>query len=161
MNEALFADLVNKTKSAVLAAISNYLPISLMSFTDDIVQETYYKAYAFMKKKKGFEIQSLENFLYTIAKNETLLFIKKETKYQSLISVLQYQDISADRPKLDFFAFIRKLPFVFQNVCILFYQGVAISEIVNTLNLDIGTVKSRLHRGKKILKNELKKECLK
>ncbi|MFQ6008886.1 MAG: sigma-70 family RNA polymerase sigma factor [Candidatus Zixiibacteriota bacterium] len=143
------------------------------SDAEDLVQETYVKAYRFWDR---FEPGS--NCRAWLFKIMTNIFINEyRSKSRSPLSVnvdelddnfLYGQlstDKSVDNPEQRFFAkildddvkrAIENLPDDFRLVVVLsFLEGFSYQEISDIMDLQLGTVKSRLHRGRKLLQKAL------
>ena len=138
----------------------------------DLVQETYLKAYRFWDKyEKGTNIRA---WLFRIMKNSYINRYRKETKEPDTVD---YEDIqnfynsiryeSADPNDLqekifgglledDVVRAIESLPEDFRTVVILCdIEGLSYEEISEFVDCPIGTVRSRLHRGRKMLRARL------
>jgi RNA polymerase sigma-70 factor (ECF subfamily) len=163
MNSLEFEKLIKQTKAAVLAAIRDTLSPSLSHMIDDVVQETYLKAYN--KLTKSTDIQNIYNYLYTIAKNESIRINKKEKRLTQLASdYVDYQqqfakDDDTDN-KQDFFPALQKVSPAYQAVVQLIIRGFSLKEISEKLNIKMGTVKSKLHRAKFQIKQEMRENKL-
>ena len=72
-----FAEIVERTKGVVLSAISKTLDAEFSSHIDDVVQETYLRAYKSLQKEQFKNNSSIETWLYTIARNESLRMNEK------------------------------------------------------------------------------------
>ncbi|MEA3297827.1 MAG: sigma-70 family RNA polymerase sigma factor [candidate division Zixibacteria bacterium] len=140
---------------------------------EDLVQETYVKAYRFWDK-----YESGSNCRAWLFKIMTNIFINEyRSRYRSplpaniddiddnyLYNQLTGSD-QTDNPEKKLFANIladdvRKaiddLPDDFKVVAILsFLEGFSYQEIADIVDLELGTVKSRLHRGRKLLQKKL------
>ena len=140
---------------------------------EDLVQETMVKAYRFWDK---FETGS--NCRAWLFKIMTNIFINDyRSKSRTPVSV-DVEDIDenylygqlatqsdVDNPEKQLFAkvfdedvkkAIEELPEDFRLVVVLsFIEGFAYQEIADILDLQLGTVKSRLHRGRKLLQKQL------
>lgn len=140
---------------------------------EDLVQETYVKAYRFWDK---FELGS--NCRAWLFKIMTNIFINEyRSKSRSPISV-DVDDIddnflygqlatidAGENPEHEMFAkifdddvkkAIEELPDDFRLVVVLsFIEGFSYQEIAEIADLQLGTVKSRLHRGRKLLQRKL------
>jgi RNA polymerase sigma-70 factor, ECF subfamily len=134
----------------------------------DLVQETFMKAFRFWDKyEKGTNIRA---WLYRIMKNTYINRYRKETKEPDTVDYddIQnfYNTIKADRvddndlqEKIfggllddDVTRAIEKLPEDFRTVVILSdIEGLSYEEIASFVDCPIGTVRSRLHRGRKML----------
>ena len=138
----------------------------------DLVQETYLKAYRFWDKyEKGTNIRA---WLFRIMKNSYINRYRKETKEPDTVD---YEDIqnfynsiryeSSDPNDLqekifgglledDVVRAIESLPEDFRTVVILCdIEGLSYEEISEFVDCPIGTVRSRLHRGRKMLRTRL------
>jgi RNA polymerase sigma-70 factor (ECF subfamily) len=138
----------------------------------DLLQETYLKAYRFWDKyEKGTNIRA---WLFRIMKNSYINRYRKETKEPDKVD---YEDIE------NFYNTIRaestapndlqeqlygnllgdevtkalqSLPDDFRTVVILCdIEGLTYEEIAEFVECPIGTVRSRLHRGRKLLQAKL------
>jgi RNA polymerase sigma-70 factor (ECF subfamily) len=140
---------------------------------DDLVQETLMKAYRFWDKfEQGSNCRA---WLFKIMTN---IFINSYRAKSRAPQVVELQDVDddflfgqlsalgpADDPEKRFFAkvfdddvkkAIESLPDDFRLVVVLsFLEGFSYQEIADIADLQIGTVKSRLHRGRKLLQKAL------
>jgi len=160
INPSEFQEFVSQTKAAVLAAIRDTLSPNLSHMIDDVVQETYIQAY--QKLVKSHTINNSVNYLYTIAKNESMRLNKKEKRLSKLAA--QYADYQAQIQADDFedtpalFPALQTISPAYQQVIHLLIKGLSLKEISKTLNLKMGTVKSKIHRAKSQIKEVLKEE---
>ena len=138
----------------------------------DLLQETYLKAYRFWDKyEKGTNIRA---WLFRIMKNSYINRYRKETKEPDKVD---YEDIenfyntiraeSTDPNDLQKQLYgnllgdevtkaLQELPDDFRTVVILCdIEGLTYEEIAEFVECPIGTVRSRLHRGRKLLQAEL------
>lgn len=138
----------------------------------DLLQETYLKAYRFWDKyEKGTNIRA---WLFRIMKNSYINRYRKETKEPDKVD---YEDIenfynsiraeSTDPNDLQQRLYgnllgdevtkaLQSLPDDFQTVVILCdIEGLTYEEIAEFVECPIGTVRSRLHRGRKLLQEKL------
>lgn len=139
---------------------------------DDLVQETYLRAYRFFHKfEKGTNCKA---WLFRIMKN---LFINKYRKNQKEPGKVDYEDIenfydsikservdSTDLQEKMFantlddevITALNSLQDDFKTVVILCdLEGLSYEEIAEFVQCPIGTVRSRLHRGRKMLQQKL------
>lgn len=138
----------------------------------DLLQETFMKAYRFWDKyEKGTNIRA---WLFRIMKNSYINRYRKETKepdtvdydkIQNYYSVIR--DESTDPNDLQEKIFgglfedavahaIESLPEDFRTVVILCdIEGLTYEEISEFVDCPIGTVRSRLHRGRRMLRAKL------
>ncbi len=140
---------------------------------NDLVQETFLKAYRFWDKFQ--EGSNCRAWLYKIMTN---IFINNYRAKAWKPQTIDIEDIDdsflhgqlsalgpSDNPEKLFFdkvfdddvkGAIDELPEDFRLVTVLsFLDGFSYQEIADILNINIGTVKSRLHRGRKLLQKSL------
>ncbi len=138
----------------------------------DLLQETFLKAYRFWDKyEKGTNIRA---WLFRIMKNSYINRYRKETKEPDKVD---YEDIenfyntiraeSTDPNDLQQQLYgnllgdevskaLQSLPDDFRTVVILCdIEGLTYEEIAEFVECPIGTVRSRLHRGRKLLQAKL------
>ena len=138
----------------------------------DLLQETYLKAYRFWDKyEPGTNIRA---WLFRIMKNSYINRYRKETREPDTVD---YEDVenfydtiraeSTDTNDLQQKLFgnllgdevtqaLQELPEDFRTVVILCdIEGLTYEEIAEFLDCPIGTVRSRLHRGRKLLQTRL------
>jgi len=135
---------------------------------DDLVQETYLKAFRFFDKfEKGTNCKA---WLFRILKNSYINDYRKQTKEPDKIDYEDvqnfYETIKADEIETRHYehdAFtnllddeissaITDLPEDFRTVIILSdIEGFTYEEIADFVDIPVGTVRSRLHRARKML----------
>lgn len=138
----------------------------------DLLQETYLKAYRFWDKyEKGTNIRA---WLFRIMKNSYINRYRKETKEPDKVDYDDienfYNSIRADftdpndlQEQLygnllgdEVTKALQSLPDDFRTVVILCdIEGLTYEEIAEFIECPIGTVRSRLHRGRKLLQEKL------
>jgi RNA polymerase sigma-70 factor (ECF subfamily) len=138
----------------------------------DLLQETYLKAYRFWDKyEKGTNIRA---WLFRIMKNSYINRYRKETKEPDTVDYDDvenfYNSIRAEstdpndlQEKLygnllgdEVVQALQSLPDDFRTVVILCdIEGLTYEEIAEFVDIPIGTVRSRLHRGRKLLQAKL------
>lgn len=142
---------------------------------EDLVQETYLKAYRFFDRfERGTNIRA---WLFKIMTN---LFINsyrdrakrpEETSFDEMEDFSLYSKMAAGtqkdgtNPEKELFdklygdevqKALDRLPEEFKMVVLLnFVEGFSYQEIAEILGIELGTVKSRLHRGRKLLQKAL------
>ncbi|MFH0974181.1 MAG: RNA polymerase sigma factor [Spirochaetota bacterium] len=163
MTDNEFAEVVSSTKGIVLSAVKKHLAAQYFHSIDDVVQETYLRAYRSLAKNAFKGKSSIETWLYAIARNESLRMMKKlnreEIKFrkkaekmeelESAISAEEQNDINIK--KMDLKIIINSMPEKYGKVLELFSQGYSEKQIARELSIKKGTVKSRIFRGKFIL----------
>jgi RNA polymerase sigma-70 factor, ECF subfamily len=135
---------------------------------DDLLQETYLKAYRFWDKfEQGTNLRA---WLFRIMKNTYINLYRKEVKepdkvdYDEIESFYNIiRDESSDDNDLqqkmfgqllddDVSKALESLPEEFRTVVILCdIEELSYEEIAEFLQIPVGTVRSRLHRGRKLL----------
>ena len=141
---------------------------------DDLLQETYMRAYRFFDKfEKGTNCKA---WLFRIMKN---LFINNYRKNQKTPNQVDYgeienfyESIKSDRLETgdmqeitynnllddDVTHALNSLQDDFKTVIILCdIEGLSYEEIADFVQCPVGTVRSRLHRGRKLLQQKLKR----
>ena len=141
---------------------------------EDIVQETYLKAYrAYDSYREG---TNLKAWLYRILTNTYINKYRKQQRRPSEVELGELQDLylfkrlgeasgaaqSAEADMLDEFVdtdvieALESLPETFRfPVLLADVDGFSYKEIAEILDVPIGTVMSRLHRGRKALEKAL------
>jgi RNA polymerase sigma-70 factor (ECF subfamily) len=139
---------------------------------DDLLQETFLKAFRFWDKyEQGTNIRA---WLFRIMKNSYINRYRKETKEPDTVDYDEVQnfftsvrDESVDANDLqqslysnllddDVAAAIAELPDDFRTVVILCdIEGLTYEEIAEFVDCPLGTVRSRLHRGRRLLRARL------
>ena len=135
---------------------------------EDLVQETFLRAYRFFNKfEKG---TSMKAWLLKILKNTFINKFNEQSKMPEYIDFEQlkfYEEepIDPNDPEEDIIyrlfddevmKSVHALPGEFRDVIILSdVQGFSYKEVSEILGCPIGTVMSRLHRGRKLLRKSL------
>lgn len=138
----------------------------------DLVQDTYYKAYkSYHQFKSGTNSKA---WMFMILKNTFINNYRKLKREPSKVDYDEieniYESIKSDWTKsnnldLDFYqnlldddlsAALSKLPIKMKEVFLLCdLEGYSYEEIAEIVNIPVGTVRSRLHRARKFLQEEL------
>jgi len=139
---------------------------------NDLVQETYLKAYRFIS---SYELgTNAKAWLFKILKNAFINEYRKRSKQPSKIElseVINYQDTDANQSpsfidlREEVFSgligdevtnAVNNLPVDFRTVVLLCdVEGFSYEEISKIMDIPIGTVRSRLHRARNMLKEVL------
>jgi RNA polymerase sigma-70 factor (ECF subfamily) len=133
-------------------------------YAADLVQETSYKALKYKKRLQNTE--HIRAWLYTILKNTYINYLRSsQSKHLDFNSeeVDQFSntDGAGGQPQPDTLLQrkelreqIKQLPLTYEKPINLMLSGYSYKEIAEQIGIPIGTVKSRIHLGKKrILKN--------
>lgn len=155
----------------MLVKNENYLKPFAVTFTKDnetakdLLQETFYRA---MANKEKYNVgTNMKAWLYTIMRNifindyrrkskqkvvfdntpnEVLLDSRQSVIDNNAISNLQMKEVTKA---------IYQLPEIFKNPFMLYFDGYRYNEIADMLKEPLGTVKSRIHFARKLLKEQL------
>lgn len=139
---------------------------------EDLVQDTIVKAYRFFSSyEKGTNAKA---WMFRILKNSFINNYRKTSKKPSQVDYDEvssyYESIRAERTETsdlenlmfremmddDLSMALKRLPEDFRTVVLLCdVDGYTYEEIANMLDVPIGTIRSRLHRGRNLLKTEL------
>jgi RNA polymerase sigma-70 factor (ECF subfamily) len=139
---------------------------------NDLLQETFLKAYRFWDKfEQGTNLRA---WLFRIMKNTYINLYRKESKEPDKVDYDEIEgfynlvrDQNSDDNDLqekmfgqllddDVSKALESLPEEFRTVVILCdIEGLAYEEIAEFLQVPVGTVRSRLHRGRKLLYTQL------
>jgi len=160
MNEFEFAAIVKETKPVVLSAIERNLVAAYYHSIDDVAQETYLRAYRALSKNSFKGNSSLSTWIYSIARNEAkrmnAKFLKEEIKAKRKAE-RDFQNVKLNSD-IDILALddgISNLPDKYREVLLLIRDGYSIEEVSLKLKTGSGTIKSRLSRGKELLRKIL------
>lgn len=141
---------------------------------DDLLQETFLKAYRFWEKyEQGTNIRA---WLFRIMKNSYINRYRKETKepatvgyeeVEGFVASVRNESVSVNDLQQsltnnllddDVASAVADLPEEFRTVVILCdIEGLSYEEIAEFVDIPLGTVRSRLHRGRKLLRDRLLK----
>ena len=139
---------------------------------EDLVQDTIVKAYRFFSSyEKGTNAKA---WMFRILKNSFINNYRKTSKKPSQVDYDKvssyYESVRAERTETsdleslmfremmddDLSNALQRLPEDFRTVVLLCdVEGYTYEEIANMLDVPIGTIRSRLHRGRNLLKTEL------
>lgn len=132
------------------------------NLSEDIVQNTFIKAYVNLK---GFNTSlSFSSWIYRITHNEAINAIKKNKRCTVVEAdvlseaLSSLDEFSQDELKKMLRSCLENLPLKYSEVLTLFFlEEKSYEEISDILRLPIGTIGTRISRGKAILKLQ----CLK
>ena len=131
---------------------------------EDISQEVFLKAYKYIDNFRGDA--SLKSWIYRITVNTSMDFLKKKSLKQMLLenSFLENFNrtesaetsyLEADRNE-QLLQIIITLPMKYRTVIVLHYfYDLKINELSDVLDLKINTVKTRLSRGRELLRRKI------
>lgn len=131
----------------------------------DLTQETILRALA--NKEKYNVGTNIKAWMYTIMRNIFINDYRKKSR-QNVIFDNTPNDFLLDQSKAivpnqastslnlkEIEAAIHRLPEIFKNPFMLYFEGYKYNEISDFLNEPLGTVKSRIHFARKLLKAEV------
>ncbi|MFT3846576.1 MAG: RNA polymerase sigma factor [Lacibacter sp.] len=131
----------------------------------DLLQETLYKALA--NRDKYHVGTNVKAWLYTIMRNIFINNYRRKVKQQTIFDstandfLLNYQQASVANAaetnlKLkEIQSAVHHLPDIFKKPFILYFEGFKYHEIAHLLNEPLGTIKSRIHFARKLLKEQI------
>ncbi len=131
----------------------------------DLIQETMYRAIA---NKDKYNIgTNIKAWMYTIMRNIFINNYRKKVRQNTVFDntpndfLLDYNQAAVTNTaeinlKLkDIQASIFKLPSIFKEPFVMYYEGYKYNEIAEVLREPLGTIKSRIHFARKLLKEQL------
>lgn len=139
---------------------------------EDLVQDTFVKAYRFFASyEKGTNAKA---WLFRILKNSYINNYRKQSKQPYKVDYDEvstyFENVRAERTDTsdleeimyrelmddEISSALQRLPEDFRTVVMLCdIDGFTYEEIANMLDVPIGTIRSRLHRGRNLLRDEL------
>ncbi|WP_338000973.1 sigma-70 family RNA polymerase sigma factor [Neobacillus terrae] len=156
--EKIVFQYVNDIRKVVFSYVKN------LETMDDIVQEVFLSVYNHLENFR--EESALKTWIYRIAINKSKDYLKS-WHYRKV----QFSNLYQDRPNSDnveqtimtnihnkeLASVVMSLPIKYREVIILYYyQEMDTVEISDTLNLNVNTVKTRLNRGRSLMKRRFK-----
>ncbi len=150
---------------------TNYLKPFAMTLTrdaesaKDLLQETLYRALA--NKEKYNSGTNIKAWMYTIMRNIFINNYRRTVKQNTifdntpndhLLDHNQFTTANAAETNLslkDIQGAVHHLPEIFRNPFQLYFEGYKYHEIAEILAEPLGTIKSRIHFARKLLKQQL------
>jgi len=133
----------------------------------DLFQETLYRALA--NKDKYNVGTNIKAWLYTIMRNIFINNYRRKAKQNTIFDsspndfLLNYNQVVINdtaegnlRIK-DILAAVHNLPDIFRNPFLLYFDGYKYHEIADMLCEPLGTIKSRIHFARKLLKAQVQR----
>lgn len=157
----------------VLIHNSDYLKPFAMTLTrdsesaKDLVQETLFRALA--NKEKYLDGTNIKAWLYTIMRNIFINNYRRSAKQNTifdntpndfLLDYNQFSTANAAKTNLavkNIYQAIHQLPDIFKTPFQLYFEGYKYHEIALMLKEPLGTIKSRIHFARKLLKQQLER----
>ena len=131
----------------------------------DLLQETMYRALA--NKDKYNVGTNIKAWLYTIMRNIFINNYRRKAKQNTIFDntpnefLLNHNQVTTTNAaegilKLkDIQSAVHNLPAIFRNPFNLYFEGYKYHEIADMLHEPLGTIKSRIHFARKLLKEQL------
>lgn len=131
---------------------------------EDLLQDTYLRAYRFWDKfEKG---TNLRGWMCRIMRNSFINVYRSNAKEPKKVLYEDGNHLPKDHQFADSFdrsftdevsTAVESLPDIFKTVVLLsFVEGMTYDEIAEHLDCPVGTVRSRIHRGRRLLQVSLK-----
>jgi len=133
----------------------------------DLFQETLYRALA--NRDKYNVGTNIKAWLYTIMRNIFINNYRRKVKQNTIFDstpndflLNQNQAVVANEAESnlrlkDVQEAIHKLPEIFRNPFLLYFDGFKYHEIAEMLGEPLGTIKSRIHFARKLLKSQIQR----
>ena len=131
----------------------------------DLFQETLFRALA--NKDKYSVGTNIKAWLYTIMRNIFINNYRRKVKQNTIFDstpndflINQTQSVVANNAESnlrlkDIQEAIHNLPQIFRNPFLLYFDGFKYHEIADMLSEPLGTIKSRIHFARKLLKTQI------
>ena len=132
---------------------------------DDLYQETLYKALA--NKEKYNVGTNIKAWLFTIMRNIFINDYRRKARQKTILDStsndylinLKQATVSnvaeSDMRIKEIKKAIQQLPEIFKTPFLLYFDGYKYNEIADVLNEPLGTIKSRIHFARKLLKEQI------
>jgi len=152
-NKIAFEKLYNRYRKLVYGIVFSLLKNEQDS--EDIVQLVFTKIYSIDKNK--LPVKNEASWLYSVAKNETLNFLKKRKEYISLDDIYEIPDNNNELTKLidqdNYNRLISKLDSIEKEIVSLkILANLSFEEIGKLLNKPTGTIKWKYYKSINTLK---------
>ena len=133
----------------------------------DLFQETVYRALA--NKEKYHAGTNIKAWLYTIMRNIFINNYRKNAKQKTILDstpneyLLNLQQGTVANEAItginmkDVQKAVHALPEIFRNPFLLYFDGFKYNEIAEMLHEPLGTIKSRIHFARKLLKVQIQR----
>jgi RNA polymerase sigma-70 factor (ECF subfamily) len=131
----------------------------------DLMQETLYRALA--NKEKYNSGTNIKAWMYTIMRNIFINDYRKKSRQQTIFDnsandyLLNHNQSAVSNAAevnltmKDIRSSIHELPDIFKHPFVLYFEGYKYNEIASLLAEPLGTIKSRIHFARKLLKEQL------
>ena len=156
----LIIQYINKNQGKLYRLVFSYIKDEEQSL--DVIQNTILKALDNLEKLR--EEKYLETWIYRIAINESLKYLKKQ-KNEPIFNIQDYEISSEEFENkditdvMDLYKAIDSLKPKLKTVIILrFFEDKSLAEISKITNSNLSTVKTRLYKALKELKIKIGKD---
>ena len=134
----------------------------------DLYQETLFRALS--NREKYLEGTNIRAWLFTIMRNIFINHYRKKLKHRTVSEpsaseffINHHQNIVSNKAASnlqmkDIHVAVYHLPGIFKKPFMLYYEGYKYFEIANMLKEPLGTIKSRIHFARKILKSQVPRQ---
>ncbi|MHA4843849.1 RNA polymerase sigma factor [Flavitalea antarctica] len=131
----------------------------------DLFQETLFRALA--NKEKYNVGTNIKAWLYTIMRNIFINNYRRKSKQNTIFDntpneflLNQSQSVASNAAEStlrlkDIQEAVHNLPEIFRNPFLLYFDGFKYHEISKMMNEPLGTIKSRIHFARKLLKSQI------
>lgn len=161
-----FDEIIEKYKDVVFRMV--YIHIGDFHKSEDVTQEVFIKIYRNLNKFRGDS--NIYTWIYKITINTIRTCAKKDKVLENL-SINYIEDVPDDAwdenvliealQNSKVVSLIQRLPEKYKEVLILYYyQDLNVEDICSIINEPQGTIKSKLHRGRNMLKDMLIGRCM-
>lgn len=135
----------------------------------DLIQETMFRALANREKYHVGTNINIKAWLYTIMRNIFINNYRRKVKQHTIFDnttndflldssqVVSINQAVGGIQLKEIQAAIHQLPEIFRNPFMLYFDGYKYQEIADMLNEPLGTIKSRIHFARKLLKEQIKR----
>ncbi len=126
------------------------------SIADDLLQETFIKIHLNLDKIKN--VKSLKSWIYRIAHNIVMDYFKKQSKIKDDFIIENYSEVEEENTEHShkdcLKPLINNLLDIYKEALMLSeINGLKQNEVAKKLNISLSGAKSRIQRGRKLLKN--------
>ena len=132
---------------------------------NDLYQETLYKALANQEKYK--KDTNIKAWLFTIMRNIFINNYRRKAKHRTIFDhstndflidqkqVTVSNTAESDLRLKEIQKAVQQLPEIFKTPFLLYFEGYKYNEIADYLQEPLGTIKSRIHFARKLLKEQV------
>lgn len=160
-----FDEIIDRYKDVIFRMV--YMHIGDFHKSEDITQEIFIKIYRNLSKFRGDS--NIYTWIYKITINTIRTYAKKDKALGNALPIDYIEDVPDDTwdeneliealQNTRVISLIQRLPEKYKEILILYYyQDLKVEDICSVLNEPSGTIKSKLHRGRNMLKEMLLKE---